>query len=448
MQEEQAHVNSEATNFAQAALLLHNSSNVYSRKVEYLYSLVYAALDNLNSQHATTNKQNASRKADAEIEEFEQFDAHVEFLLLDDMIPIGKGKIDLPCAGGLHHVDASGFLPSTTRLSLGMSATIDRSTNGVTQNAVLTTLTNSCGILQHTDGNSMGMFYMRGTNDFQAPKNRLSSFGAVKSISCDELIMQQEEGDDADNCFDNDDDDHENDGTSFQLAGSVDQSVPEPPKPDFRRQPKKPHAAWDLLDPHDPEHVKGRPLRIGTTYVLPEGLSEPPSQFVTGARTKKHAVKEQQRHVIADERQHVCIATATFKATMANEQRRREGMYDNNDGMMTQDLVMERPIVPIQGLAFGGEFAYIAKAATKRKAAERREKRKLLQKEPGAIPRLEADKLLGYDDENDYGGGDDDSYGDDGGNNCGFQVFSESSSDMDGGECGFPCIRLGLCANF
>ena len=35
------------TNFAQAALLLQNSSSVYSRKVEYLYSLVFAALDEL-----------------------------------------------------------------------------------------------------------------------------------------------------------------------------------------------------------------------------------------------------------------------------------------------------------------------------------------------------------------------------------------------------------------
>ena len=432
VQEEQAHISPEATNFAQAALLLHNSSNVYSRKVEYLYTLVYAALDNLNSQQAIKNKQNSSRKVDAEIEEFEQFDEHVEFLLLDDVIPIGEDKIDLPCRGGIHQLDASGFLPSTTRLSLGISATVDRSTIGVMQNAVLSTLSNSCGVLQQTDGNSLGMFYMRGTSDFQGPKNRLSSFGSALNTSGDEMMLQQEEGDDNGNFSDNDDD-----GPGFEIAESMVQSLPDPPKPETRRQLKKPHAAWDLMDPHDTEQVKGRPLRIGTTYLLPEGLLEPPSQFVTGARTKKHVVKEKQRHIVVDEPQHICIAAATFKATMANEQRRRERLPNNNDPLLVQDLAVDRPIVPIQGLAFGGEFAYIAKAATKRKAAERREKRKLLQQEPEAIPCNEADQLLGYDDGNDYGGGDDDSFGDDNdnGNNGGFQVFDEATSPSDNGEC-------------
>ena len=439
VQDEQVHISSEATNFAQAALLLHNSSNVYSRKVEYLYTLVYAALDNLNTQHATNNKQNSSRKADAEIEEFDQFDEDVEFLLLDDVIPIGEGKIDLPLRDGLYHLDANGFLPSTTRLSLGISATVDRSTAGVSQNTVLTTLSNSCGILQQTDGNSLGLFYMRGTNDFQGAKNRLSSFGAVLNLSGDDLMLQQEEADDAGNFFDNDDD-----GPGFELAGSTVQSVPDSPKPDIRRQSKKPHAAWDLLDPHDAEQVKGRPLRIGTTYALPEGLLEPPSQFVTGARTKKHAVKEQQHHVVVNERRNICIATATFKVAMEKEQRRRERLPNSNDCLVGHDLAMNRPIIPIQGLAFGGEFAYIAKAATKRKAAERREKRKLLQQEPDAIPCDEADHLLGYDDGNDYGGGDDDYFGDENGNNGGFQVFNEAASTRDDGEYCVPsiCVRL------
>ena len=39
-------------NFAEAALLIQGSAVVYSRKVEYLYSLIYHALDVLNAKGA------------------------------------------------------------------------------------------------------------------------------------------------------------------------------------------------------------------------------------------------------------------------------------------------------------------------------------------------------------------------------------------------------------
>ena len=42
---------STATNFTNAAILLQNSSSVYSRKVEYLHTLVYQALERLSSNH-------------------------------------------------------------------------------------------------------------------------------------------------------------------------------------------------------------------------------------------------------------------------------------------------------------------------------------------------------------------------------------------------------------
>ena len=69
-------------NFSQAALLLQNSTNVYGRKVEYLYALVYAALDDLvaSSAHA---KQQKTKGTDAEIDDFEAFDTEFQFLLLE-----------------------------------------------------------------------------------------------------------------------------------------------------------------------------------------------------------------------------------------------------------------------------------------------------------------------------------------------------------------------------
>lgn len=99
------------TNFAQAALILQNSSFVYSRKVEYLYSLVYAALNELiaNSKSASTSKNDSTNKKqsakcnlDKDLEEFENFDSQMEFLLLDDVLPTDeKGdKINLKSSTG------------------------------------------------------------------------------------------------------------------------------------------------------------------------------------------------------------------------------------------------------------------------------------------------------------------------------------------------------------
>lgn len=42
-------------NFAQAALLIQGTACIYSRKVEYLYALVYQTLEHLAQQHTKTN---------------------------------------------------------------------------------------------------------------------------------------------------------------------------------------------------------------------------------------------------------------------------------------------------------------------------------------------------------------------------------------------------------
>lgn len=46
-------------NFAEAALLIQGTSVIYSRKVEYLYALVFQTLAHLSSQHEDKQKQPA-----------------------------------------------------------------------------------------------------------------------------------------------------------------------------------------------------------------------------------------------------------------------------------------------------------------------------------------------------------------------------------------------------
>ena len=85
--------NNEVPNFAHAALLLQNSSNVYSRKVEYLYTLVYKALEEFfqaskfASSSTMGNKKRKSKGTDLDVEQFYEADPHECFLLLDDIVP-------------------------------------------------------------------------------------------------------------------------------------------------------------------------------------------------------------------------------------------------------------------------------------------------------------------------------------------------------------------------
>lgn len=82
-------------NFAKAALVLHNSTHVYSRKVDYLFNQVLEALKSVSMSNLQSHEnKNKKRKGgfatpeDDEIDAFWEFDPHLEFLLLDDVLPV------------------------------------------------------------------------------------------------------------------------------------------------------------------------------------------------------------------------------------------------------------------------------------------------------------------------------------------------------------------------
>jgi len=103
---EHHHNESSSTNFTNAAILLQNSSNVYSRKVEYLYSLVYQTLQDLNTNAGNgmigvNSESNSSRfkRLDPDMEQFECFDPDWNFLVFEEStLPLDTqgDAIDLP----------------------------------------------------------------------------------------------------------------------------------------------------------------------------------------------------------------------------------------------------------------------------------------------------------------------------------------------------------------
>jgi len=412
----------EKLNFAQAALVLQNSSHIYSRKVEYLYSLVYKALEELGQGPKKSSKKNK----DADIDDFCNFDIQQEFLLLDDVLPMDSTddcrQINLSASQ-----TTGGRRSSITKTRLSMSSTMDKSMNGAAARALVGSL--DTGSLRLVDGrcdiSDNGWLLMPGSSS--ARKTTMPP--EHQDIAAP--IQATVQDNDFPSGFDDGHDDNHDEGPGFAFADDPEPSIEVTAQPQKKQvsfaetvktQPKMADP-WELLDPHVPDKAKARPLRIGKTLRLPAGVDEPPSACVTGARTRRIA-RSKPPVVISEKPVIQSLATRTFKATL----RKRSHNETQDDDQ--ESILEELPTVPLKGLVFGDEFAYIAKANAKRKAAERRERRKLQQQI--AVQEDEEDDggfaFAGDDDDDDFGQAD---FGDDGQGNTGMASVDEAYHHAD-----------------
>jgi condensin-2 complex subunit H2 len=420
--------NLKTINFAQAALVLQNSSNIYSRKVEYLHSLVYKALEefSLVGLEASSSKKKRNKNVDGEIDDFLNFDPHQEFLPLDDVVPtdqtddchkinLKEEKIDRRRSS----LQSPGL--STTRFSLG--AKLDKSTsytNDAAQRALIGSL--DAGTLSLVgDGFNMGQ-----DGFLRTPVTNSAHQKDVEEDHCATPMTLEEPdqdfgglgGGDGEHFDDGNDDDFndDNDGAGFAMAEDYGEPAPEPVEEPQRRvtfavdpKPEK-KDDWDLLDPHTSDKQKPRPLRVGKTIRLPAGLQALPSECVTGARTRRVARRE--RVPVLNERVNSrrSFAVDTFKATLAARKRNYTETVEEDESSSTEE---KAPAVPLKGLAFGNEFSYIARATASRRDAERRERRKQQLATPTLAPVDDGDDddVGGFafagdedDDDFDYGG--------------------------------------------
>ncbi len=397
-------------NFAQAALILQNSSHVYSRKVEYLHGLVCKAL--CEFFQTTTAKESRRKAADAAIDDFYEFDPNEDFLLLDDVVPEDFTNTKINLKEDEEETIALAGTPANqsltrTRLSLGgLSVTrVERSSLGgyassSQQRALLGTLNN--GSLRLVDGlcdvGNDGILLMPGSQ---------SSLPTTETI-----VEEPVEGrrslfaEDAPTPDDNSDE-HSNDGPGFVMnddhdeiqayrteesqiieeVGTLQQAAHHGAK-HVTFAEKDTHSKrvdpWALLDPHSSQGFTPKPLRKGKTYRLPEGITLPPSECVTGASTRRvsNRVKTTKKS-----ENYTPLIIQTLQAFLGNRE--------------------DPPHIPLDGLVFGDEFLYLAKETAKARVEERRAEKKKLSEQQAEVVYEE------YDDHDDYGGeysfgGDDD----------------------------------------
>jgi condensin-2 complex subunit H2 len=445
-------------NFAKAALVLHNSSHIYSRKVEYLYSLVNQTLDSLLAV-SSQKKASRGRTIDPEIEDFRDFDPHQDFLLLDDVLPTDKSDdcrhINLaPTATGLEvsrrfslasHGTATPHGHLSMRTQNLSSSTLGKSFHTLSVSKALNQIsTSSTAVLRLMDGqcdlDPSGRLLVPGCqNTSPLVQDPPATVGAPLGES------DYAAGGD----FQGDHDDYDNDGPGFAMADDDDGDMHEGVNAGADRKrvtfapenTTKPTAAvperpdpWALLDPHTLDQRKLRPFRLGKTLRLPPGIDDLPSDGVTGARTRKWNVPSIKATMVETVNPKFFAAESFHNLS----RKRRHDGDDEDEDTTDADTGDGLPNLPLKGLLYGNEFAYLAREHAERKATERRQMRRLQkqwERTNGPSPTGEVAYAGFDDDEDDYGpgfafAGDDDNDGEAGGSpiietNTGLQAVEE-----------------------
>jgi Condensin II complex subunit CAP-H2 or CNDH2, C-term len=162
-----------------------------------------------------------------------------------------------------------------------------------------------------------------------------------------------------------------------------------------------------ILDPHQPVGYH-RPLKKGMTLVIPDGLSDLPSDCVTGARTKSRAGKEARRNVGRASQSSAAALRRSTNGPLSESY--ATDMYRNlTDGTDMPEMSLTDP-------AFGDEFAYIVKRNRRIQMAEKRKARQSARSAADVVDAWDGGKDAVEDDRDadfgDFDAGNDDDYED------------------------------------
>ncbi|GKY95314.1 hypothetical protein MPSEU_000493200 [Mayamaea pseudoterrestris] len=426
--EDDVQYDAETLNFAHAALAVQNSAHIYSRKVDHLYSLATTTAEDI----ADSNKQ---KKRDDRSKELESMDAFFElhqdpeFLLLDD-VP-NDAKKDMEVKSARLSLSTRYSLSSRTSInwsrdSIEMSRYEDQMRHSRVNASVRELLRNSgSGFFSSNQINADGCLCLPGSRPREIESNGKLSLNISDHV--EGRHVHEEDGDFPMHGIDHDNDDNDGPAFNFPTEDHDDDNIgfaDDGPTADVRKHVSFAPATicsakkvdiWEMLDPNK-ETLKGKPLRVGKTIVLPPGIDSRPSDVVTGARTRRIASRAKET-TMAEAPTFRSLTMETFQATLAARKRSHSALVNADDSIGIVDALM--PTVPLRGFCFGSEFAYIAKANTARRAAERRERRKEEQLKANSQHEINPPvEQLDYDDDDDdgvgfvFGGEDDhDNYG-------------------------------------
>ncbi|GMH93703.1 hypothetical protein TrST_g6089 [Triparma strigata] len=374
---------SSSLNFAEAALLIQGTSAVYAKKVEYLYTLVFKVLEVI-----TDKKKNGEEKKDGEEDDEVKFDVELNFLLLDDVIETGD-KInlmeeDVDAIGDWEHnnVEFGRAGNNKRRMSTNSNRRLSHasaiSKGSAALNASLVADIGSSGLrLMSSDVNASGALLLPGSNAFND-----DDVGSDNGFDVDgEDDMSGGFDLDGDGFGMNDDVNKSSysDPNTTGVSDSLALAIPHANDSYVSSNTSKLSAAdpWRLVDPHRNPDGRNRPLKKGKTFTIPVGIME----------------------------------DGSLDNSQVNETSLNASTSINKSSFVVKDENLK-----LKGLAYGQEFAYVAKEIKKRKATKKRRSKKAnnwygkkKKKYVEDLEEEEEEEQQDYDDG--FGAGDDDEGG-------------------------------------
>ncbi|GAB5360986.1 hypothetical protein AAMO2058_000675500 [Amorphochlora amoebiformis] len=275
-------------NFAEAALLIQGSAYIYSKKVEFLYSLIYQCLDIVSRRVNRVKKKSSVDAEGADADAVVQ--AEAEFLMLDDHLDEAK-NIDLQESKEDTYQNKRNMtlvvrapLSALNTKSARSAKRQDANDYKISEYSVHA---NGALLLEEGDSKLVDMSFRRdsgiGCMPFGSPASLLKSKSLAplndilnKDARQDEIAKELdfpnaeqqadiEGGQDLGNFSDNDD------GVGFDVSSS--------PLADDKRQPSASEVQedlepeddpWGTLDPHEEcKDIKPKPMRLGKTFRVP-----------------------------------------------------------------------------------------------------------------------------------------------------------------------------------
>lgn len=273
-------------NFAEAALMIQGFTCVYSRKVEYLYNLLYSALEHILQKKKTEKSKSSINELGVDMDAV--FNDSAELLPLDDMLADGK-NIDLDESKQKDY----DTMRKNTLLRRPPFALLSQESQGDQQIfKVSDCMVHESGALLFSEKDKAYMSGSRVTHEqelpFGSPKALMMSPSAVSSKSTlskalSPLIEKQAElnmdavsdDDDDDDGFDVGADDGWGDETNENKVeqkpaptNMVDEHAQFIEEDNQQQGPEE--DLWAMEDPHDCSAAKPKPFKKGKTFRIPQ----------------------------------------------------------------------------------------------------------------------------------------------------------------------------------
>mmetsp|Transcript_33513 Transcript_33513/g.41110 ORF Transcript_33513/g.41110 Transcript_33513/m.41110 type:complete len:502 (+) Transcript_33513:217-1722(+) len=271
-------------NFAEAALLIQGSTMVYSKKVEFLYNLVYQTLDLLcdnKGDDDNNNGGNRTRRRRTAIDDEEKYENDKKkFLLLDDVVPLANAKTSITLKLPTTSKDKKKYMSQALKQPFPHALMAGRSDIGLAESSQSLKLM-TCGV--YNGAVILDDTLLKKSRFLKLKCKTPSTTESKNTINDGENggINDHEDYDDdaGDACFDDggyDDGDSMIDNNEHAAKLAITSPVNRIPvkETDEEEDEDDDNHFYDRLDPHDGAQLPSRPFKRGKTWLLPKRLKK------------------------------------------------------------------------------------------------------------------------------------------------------------------------------